>query len=91
VGVFPFAALGKARILGAPDGFVKVVSSNRYDELLGVHILGVHATDLIGEACLGLRLETTTEEICKTIHPHPTLPEALLEAAHAALGEPIHI
>jgi dihydrolipoamide dehydrogenase len=91
VGKFPFSALGKARIIGKSEGFVKVVADARYDEILGVHIIGPHATDLIAEACVALRTETTTEELAHTIHAHPTLPEAILEAAHAALGRAIHL
>jgi dihydrolipoamide dehydrogenase len=90
-GRFPFSALGKARILGRTGGFVKVVRETRYDELLGVHIIGPHATDLIAEAGLALRLESTTEEVVRAIHAHPTLAEAVAEAAHAALGHAIHI
>ena len=89
-GKFAFTALGKAAILGKPEGFVKVVRDRKYDELLGVHILGAHATDLIAEACVALQVEATTEEIVRTIHAHPTLSEAVLEAAHAALGQAIH-
>ena len=70
---------------------MKVVSDARYDEVLGVHIIGPRATDLIAEAYMALKLETTTEEMAHTIHAHPTLPEALLEAAHAAMGRPIHM
>ena len=91
VGRFPFSAIGKARILGHTDGFVKIVSDAKYDEILGVHIIGPRATDLIAEATLAIQLESTTEELAHTIHAHPTLPEAMLEAAHAALGRPIHI
>ena len=79
----PFASLAKPRILGHDGGFVKVVSEAKYDEVLGVHMIGPHATDLISEACLALRLEATTEEIARTIHPHPTLAEALMQAAEA--------
>jgi dihydrolipoamide dehydrogenase len=91
VGKFPFSALGKARILGKTTGFVKVVRETKYDELLGVHIIGPHATDLIAEAGAALRLESTTEELVRTIHAHPTLAEGVAEAAHAALGHAIHI
>jgi dihydrolipoamide dehydrogenase len=91
VGKFPFAAIGKAQIVGETDGFVKIVSDKKYDEVLGVHIIGPKATELIGEACLGLRVETTVEEIVKTIHPHPTLSESMLEAAHSVYGETIHM
>jgi dihydrolipoamide dehydrogenase len=91
VGKFPFTALGKAAILGKTAGFVKVVRETRYDQVLGVHIIGAHATDLIAEACVALQLETTAEELFRTIHAHPTLSEAMAEAAHAATGSAIHI
>lgn len=91
VGKFPFSAVAKARILGEADGFVKIVSDAKYDEVLGVHIIGPHATDLIAEACVALRLECTTEELAQTIHAHPTLSESVLEAAHATLGRPMHL
>jgi dihydrolipoamide dehydrogenase len=90
-GKFPFSALAKARILRHPEGFVKVVRETRYDELLGVHVVGPHATDLIAEACVALRLESTTEELVRTMHAHPTLSEAVMEAAHAAVGHSIHV
>lgn len=90
VGVFPFAAIGKASIAGENDGFVKIVGEKKYDEVLGVHIVGAHATELIAEACAALQLETTTEELARTIHAHPTLSEAMGEAAHAALGATIN-
>jgi dihydrolipoamide dehydrogenase len=90
VGKFPFTALAKAAILGHTGGFVKVVRETRYDELLGVHIIGASATDLIAEAGAALHLETTDEELLRTIHAHPTLSEAVGEAAHAALGHAIH-
>lgn len=90
VGKFPFSALAKAAILGETAGFVKVVRETRYDQVLGVQMIGPHVTDLIAEAGLALRTETTTEEIIRTIHAHPTLAEGVAEAAHAALGEPIH-
>jgi dihydrolipoamide dehydrogenase len=89
IGRFPFPNLAKPRIIGQDFGLVKVVSESKYDEVLGVHMVGPHATDLISEACLGLRLETTTEEITRTIHPHPTLPEALMQAAEAVYGHAI--
>lgn len=90
-GKFPFTALGKASILGKTAGFVKVVRETRYDELLGVHIIGAHATDLIAEAGVALQLESTTEELLRTMHAHPTMSEAVAEAAHAATGPAIHI
>jgi dihydrolipoamide dehydrogenase len=91
VGKFPFTALGKARILGHTEGFVKLVRETKYDEVLGVHIIGAHATDLIAEACVALHLETTTEELIRTMHAHPTLAEGVAEAAHAATGHALHI
>jgi dihydrolipoamide dehydrogenase len=91
VGKFPFSAIGKAMILGATGGFVKVVGDKRYDEVLGVHIIGPRATEMIAEACVGMRLETTVEEIARTVHAHPTLSEAMMEAAHSVYGEAIHI
>lgn len=91
VGKFPFSAVSKAAILGDTSGFVKIVADKRYDEILGVHIIGPRATELIAEAVLGKRLETTVEAITHTIHAHPTLAEAMLEAAHAVYGETIHI
>jgi len=90
-GTFPLTALGKAAILGKTAGFVKVVRETRYDELLGVHIIGAHATDLIAEACVALQVESTTEELFRTMHAHPTLSEAVMEAAHAAVGHAIHV
>lgn len=90
-GKFPFTALAKAAIEGQTEGFVKIVRETRYDELLGVHIIGRHATELIAEACAALQVEATTEELFRTIHAHPTLSEAVAEAAHAAVGLPIHI
>jgi dihydrolipoamide dehydrogenase len=90
-GKFPFTALAKAAIEGHTEGFVKIVRETRYDELLGVHIIGHHATDLIAEACVALQVESTTEELFRTIHAHPTLSEAVAEAAHAAVGQAIHI
>jgi dihydrolipoamide dehydrogenase len=90
VGKFPMTALGKAKILGKTAGFVKVVREKKYDEILGVHIIGAHATDLIAEACVALQMEGTDEELMRTMHAHPTLSEAVMEAAHAAHGQPIH-
>src|SRR6185295_20183183 len=90
VGKFPLTALGKARILGRTEGFVKVVRETKYDELLGVHIIGAQATDLIAEACVALGVEATTEQLFRTVHAHPTLSESVMEAAHAAWGHAIH-
>jgi dihydrolipoamide dehydrogenase len=89
VGRFSFGNLAKPRILGHPEGLVKVVSEARYDEVLGIHMLGPHVTDLISEASLALQLEATTEAIFRTIHPHPTLPETLMQAAEAVYGHAI--
>lgn len=91
VGKFPFSASGKARIVGKTGGFVKVVREKKYDELLGVHVIGPHATDLIAEACVALQLESTTEELFHAMHAHPTLAETVAEAAHVAVGQPVHI
>jgi dihydrolipoamide dehydrogenase len=91
IGQFPFSAIGKAMILGDTGGFVKIVAEETYDEVLGVHIIGPKATELIAEATLGVSLETTVEEMFKTVHAHPTLSEAMMEAAHSVYGEAIHI
>lgn len=91
VGKFPFSASGKARILDASDGFVKIVSEKRYDQVLGVHIIGPRATELIAEAGLMIQTECTTEEVVRLMHPHPTLSETVMEAAHGVHGSPIHI
>jgi dihydrolipoamide dehydrogenase len=88
---FPFAASGKAAILGRGDGFVKIVRETRHDQLLGVHIIGPRATELIAEAGIALRLEATNEDLERAIHPHPTLSEAMMEAARVAAGRGIHI
>jgi dihydrolipoamide dehydrogenase len=89
VGRFAFGNVAKPRIIGHDAGLVKVVAEAKYDEVLGVHMVGPHVTDLISEACVALRLESTTEEIMRTIHPHPTLPEALMQAAEAVYGHAI--
>jgi dihydrolipoamide dehydrogenase len=89
VGRFPFPNLAKPRIVGQEFGLVKVVADAKYDEVLGVHMVGPHATDLIAEACVALRLESTVEEIARTIHAHPTLPEAMMQAAEAVYGHAI--
>jgi dihydrolipoamide dehydrogenase len=91
VGKFPFSANGKARILNETSGFVKIVGEKKYDEVLGVHIIGPRATELIAEAGAALRLEATSEELVRTIHAHPTLSEAIHEAAEAVEGQPIHM
>ncbi len=91
VAKFPFSASGKARILGEEEGFVKVVSESKYDELLGVHIIGPHATDIIAEACVAMQLESTAEELGRTMHAHPTISEAVMEAAEGIHGLTVHI
>jgi dihydrolipoamide dehydrogenase len=91
VGKFPFSASGKARILGEEEGFVKIVSEEKYDEILGVHIIGPHATELIAEACVAMQLESTAEELGRTMHAHPTVAEAVMEAAEGVHGQAIHI
>jgi dihydrolipoamide dehydrogenase len=91
VAKFLFSASGKARILGEEEGFVKVVSETKYDELLGVHIVGPHATELIAEACVAMQLESTAEELGRTMHAHPTISEAVMEAAEGIHGLTIHM
>jgi dihydrolipoamide dehydrogenase len=91
VGSFPFRALARARMAGETDGFVKIVAEKKYDEILGVHIIGPRATELVAEAVMALRMEVTVEELIKTIHAHPTMSEAVGEAAHAGHGAAIHI
>ena len=91
IGRFPFRGLGKAMAVGDTDGFVKVIYDNKYGEMLGCHIIGAEATNLITEAVIARNLESTHQEVLKTIHPHPTLSEAIMEATAVALGEAIHI
>src|SRR5262249_13429610 len=91
VGTFPFGVLGRAKMAGETDGFVKIVSEKRYDEVLGVHMIGLRSTELVAEATALLRLECTVEELIRTIHAHPTMAEAIGEAAHAVHGAAIHI
>ena len=91
VGKFPFAALGRALSVADTDGFAKVVADADTEEVLGVHIVGNGASDLISEAALALEMGAFLHDLSLTVHPHPTLPEALMEAAKAALGEAIHI
>jgi dihydrolipoamide dehydrogenase len=88
---FLFSASGKARILGEEEGFVKVISETKYDELLGVHIIGPHATELIAEACVAMQLESTAEELGSTMFAHPTISEAVMEAAEGIHGLTIHM
>jgi dihydrolipoamide dehydrogenase len=91
VGKFPFVASGKAVASAESDGFVKVISDAKTGEIYGAHIIGAEATELIAEYGLAIELEATVEEIHKTIHAHPTLSEAVMEAAAAVTGEAIHI
>jgi dihydrolipoamide dehydrogenase len=91
VGKFPFSASGKAKAAGTPDGFVKVIFDAKYGEWLGCHMIGAGVTDMIAEAVVGRKLETTGHEILKAIHPHPTMSEAVMEAVAEAYGEVIHL
>ena len=91
VGKFPFRALGKSMAIGDTDGFIKVIYDEKYGEMLGCHIIGAEATNLISEAAIARKLETTWHEVLQTIHPHPTLSEGIMEATADALGKAIHI
>ena len=91
VGKFPFSASGKASAAGTKDGFVKVIFDAKYGEWLGCHMIGAGVTDMIAEAVLGRKLETTGHEVLKAVHPHPTMSEAVMEAVADAYGEVIHI
>jgi len=91
VGKFPFSASGKAQASGKPEGFVKVIFDEKYGEWLGCHMIGDGVTDLIAEAVLGRKLETTGKEILKAVHPHPTMSEALMESVADAYDEVIHL
>ena len=91
VGKFPFSASGKASAAGAKEGFVKVIFDKKYGEWLGAHMIGANVTEMIAEVVAARRLETTGHEIVKTVHPHPTMSEAIMEAAAAAYGEVIHL
>ncbi len=91
IGTFPFGVLGRAKMAGETDGFVKIVAEKKYDELLGIHMIGPRSTELVAEATAALRLEATVEELIRTIHAHPTMSEAIGEAAHAAHGAAIHL
>lgn len=91
VGKFPFSASGKAKAAGNPDGFVKVIFDAKYGEWLGCHMIGAGVTDMIAEAVVARKLETTGHDILKAIHPHPTMSEAVMEAVAAAYGEVIHL
>lgn len=91
IGKFPFAASGKASAAGAKDGYVKLIFEEELGELLGAHIIGMNATEMIAELVVARNLEVTGHELIKSIHPHPTMSEAIMEAAAAAYGEVIHI
>ena len=91
VGKFPFTASGKAKAAGTPEGFVKVIFDKKYGEWLGAHMIGANVTEMIAEAVVARKLETTGHEILKAIHPHPTMSEAIMEATAAAYGEVIHL
>ena len=91
VGKFPFSASGKAKAAGTPDGFVKVIFDAKYGEWLGCHMIGAGVTDMIAEAVVARKLETTGHEILKAVHPHPTMSEAVMEAVADAYGEVIHL
>lgn len=91
VGKFPFSASGKASAAGAKDGFVKLIFDAKYGELLGGHMIGANVTEMVAELVAVRKLETTGEELIKTVHPHPTMSEAIMEAAAAAYGEVIHM
>ena len=91
VGKFPFTASGKATAAGNRDGFVKLIFDAKYGELLGAHMVGGNVTEMIAEMVVARNLETTGHELIKSIHPHPTMSEAIMEAAAAAYGEAIHI
>ena len=91
VGKFPFSASGKASASGAKDGFIKLIFDAKYGELLGAHMIGANVTEMIAEIVAIRKLETTGHELIKTIHPHPTMSEAIMEAAAAAYGEVIHL
>ena len=91
VGKFPFSASGKASAAGQKDGFVKVIFDSKYGEWLGCHMIGFNVTEMIAEAVVARKLETTGNEILKSVHPHPTMSEAVMEAVADAYDEVIHI
>ncbi|MBI3519595.1 MAG: dihydrolipoyl dehydrogenase [Bacteroidetes bacterium] len=91
IGKFPFSASGKAKAAGASDGFIKLIFDAKYGEILGAHMIGANVTEMIAEIVAIRKLETTGHELIKTIHPHPTMSEAIMEAAAAAYGEVIHL
>ena len=91
IGKFPFRANGKALAMGQGEGFVKIIADKKYGEIFGVHIIGPRATDMIGEMAVAMKLEGTAEDIGATIHAHPTLSEAIMEAAHDCAGHAVHM
>ncbi len=91
VGKFPFSALGKATAIGSRDGFVKLIFEEESNKLIGAHIIGHNATDMISELVVAMNRSTDAHQIAKSVHPHPTMSEAIMEAAAQALGEAIHI
>src|SRR5690606_18127717 len=91
VGKFPFSASGKASAAGAKDGFIKLIFDAKYGELLGAHMIGANVTEMIAEIVVARKLETTGHEMIKAVHPHPTMSEAIMEAAAAAYDEVIHL
>ena len=91
IGKFPFSASGKAKASGTSDGFVKLIFDAKYGEILGAHMIGANVTEMIAEIVAARKLESTGHELIKTIHPHPTMSEAVMEAAAAAYGEVIHL
>jgi dihydrolipoamide dehydrogenase len=90
-GQFPFAASGRALSLMETDGFVKIIADSRTDEVIGVHMVGPEVTELIAEAALAIEMGATSEDIARTIHAHPTLPEAVMEASEAVHKMAVHI
>lgn len=91
IGKYPFAALGRAQAINDPDGFAKVIIDAKTEEILGIHVVGAGASDLISEAALAIEMGAFAHDVGLTVHPHPTMPEALMEAAKAAVGESIHM
>jgi dihydrolipoamide dehydrogenase len=91
VGKFPFTALGRAVAVGETEGFVKVVADKESEQILGIHMVGADVTDLISEAALAIEMGATLDDLALTVHPHPTLPEALMEATEAVKGKAINI
>jgi dihydrolipoamide dehydrogenase len=91
VGKFPFSASGKANAAGVKEGFVKVIFDAQYGEWLGAHMVGANVTEMIAEVVVARKLETTAHEIIKSVHPHPTMSEAIMEAVADAYGEGIHL